>query len=59
MDIKCIQLVSVALIEETSIMDSPNNNYFGVIYARISSKIPFVCKFGHIDMLSYEPAPNS
>lgn len=59
MDIKCIQLVSVALIEETSIMDRPNNNYFGVIYARISSEIPFVCKFGHIDMLSYEPAPNS
>lgn len=33
MDIKCIHLFLVALIEGTSIMDSPNNGYFGIIYA--------------------------
>lgn len=56
-NIKSIQFVLVALTEETRIMDSPNNNYFGIIYAWISSVIPFVCKFGH--SVSNEPDPNS
>ena len=38
-------------------MDSPNNNYFGIIYSWISFIVPFVCKFGHT--VSYEPSPNS